>query len=85
MSHASLCFGRCKAARFCNRQCQVEDWKNGSHKTLCEAVVSGEIKAEDVPRLKNVERVPLNANAALIPAFYFRPELVVKGQPVDQS
>lgn len=83
MSHAHLCFGRCMAARYClNRQCQVEDWKNGSHKQLCEAVVSGEIKAEDVPRLKNVEFVAFDANAALIPAFYFRQELVVKGQPI---
>jgi hypothetical protein len=85
MSHAHLCFGRCKAARYCNRQCQVDDWKNGRHKKLCKAVVSGEIKAEDVPRVKSVEFIPLDANAALIPAFCSLPKLVVKGQPVDTS
>ena len=29
-----LCCGRCKSVHYCNRECQVHDWKNG-HKETC--------------------------------------------------
>ncbi|KAK1745835.1 hypothetical protein QTG54_003759 [Skeletonema marinoi] len=50
---------RCMIAKYCSRECQVEDWKSGPHKDFCNAAVENarQIKSdggtdEDV-RLKN--------------------------------
>jgi hypothetical protein len=32
----ALCTGRCKAARYCSKECQVDAWK--LHKSTCKAL-----------------------------------------------
>lgn len=72
-------FCRCKAARYCSEKCQKLDWKKkeAGHKEVCNAVQRGELKPEDVPRLKVTTMVPLHAVNALIPAYMVSPELVL--------
>ena len=33
------CCSRCKIAKYCSRECQVEHWKSGPHKAFCNAAV----------------------------------------------
>ncbi|KIX95449.1 uncharacterized protein Z520_08966 [Fonsecaea multimorphosa CBS 102226] len=30
--------GGCKVARYCSKECQVKDWKQGQHKVVCKAI-----------------------------------------------
>ncbi|GAQ86476.1 hypothetical protein KFL_002910140 [Klebsormidium nitens] len=74
-----LC-GRCKAVKYCSEKCQKEDWKKkqGGHKEVCNAVQRGELKPENVPRLKVMTMVPTHAANALIPAYVMTPKFVYK-------
>eukprot|EP00243_Klebsormidium_subtile_P005721 TRINITY_DN2335_c0_g1_i1.p1 TRINITY_DN2335_c0_g1~~TRINITY_DN2335_c0_g1_i1.p1 ORF type:complete len:226 (+),score=13.34 TRINITY_DN2335_c0_g1_i1:3-680(+) len=74
-----LC-GRCKAVKYCSGKCQKEDWKRkqGGHKELCNAIQSGELKPENVPRLKVMTMVPMHAVNALVPAYMMTPKFVHK-------
>ena len=53
---------RCKAAFYCDRDCQVQHWKHGGHKQICGTAGSApEVKCQSV---NNAQNKPLVTDAA---------------------
>ncbi|GAQ82399.1 hypothetical protein KFL_001100130 [Klebsormidium nitens] len=63
--------GRCKAVKYCSEMCQKEDWnRERGHRAVCNAIQRGDLRPENVLRLKINSITPAHAANALVPMYW---------------